>query len=82
MRNISAFGLIGIRMLEYLMIGIILIYIQRLMWKTFYSNQHNEKDKDSQDENKSNTVFHDDNIVITNESPSFRRIIRINIKKK
>lgn len=79
--SVSTFGIIGIRMFEYLILGILLYFMQHIIWKAFYSNIEKDK-KDDDGENGGYTVFQDEELIISKGNNSFTRIIRINLKKK
>jgi hypothetical protein len=81
-RKVSNFSIIGIRMVEYVVIGLILLLTQQLIWKIYWSKLKGD-DKDNENDDDSNAIqIINDEVIINQKNNSFTRIIKINLRKK
>lgn len=81
-RKVSTFSVMGIRMVEYVVIGLILLLTQQLIWKIYWSKLKQDEKDDENDDDSNNIQIINEEVIINQTNNSFSRIIKINLRKK
>lgn len=81
-RKISSFSVMGLRMVEYVIIGLILMFTQQLIWWKFWSHLKQDGDDESNNNDSDTIQIINEEVIINQTNNSFTRIIKINLRKK